>query len=60
MVNALKPGDRLRLVNCSIPEVTITSIRPLRGTYGGMTYNIPGRMIGEKIEEEDAHAQVQG
>jgi hypothetical protein len=43
---ALKVGETVALVGCRIPEVTITSIRPLRGTYGGRLYRIPATCLG--------------
>ncbi len=43
---ALKVGETVPLVGCRIPEVTITSIRPLRGTYGGRLYRIPAACLG--------------
>lgn len=38
-------GQKLTLVNASIPHVTVTSVKPLRGTYLGAAYRIPRRFI---------------
>ena len=40
-------GQKIGLVNASIPWVVITSKRPLRGIYDGIRYRIPRRMLGE-------------
>jgi len=42
----LKVGDTIPLVGCKVPEVTIVSVRPLRGTYGGARYRIPRKVLG--------------
>lgn len=41
----LEVGQVVKLVNASIPEVKIVSTRPLRGTYDGVTYRVPRRML---------------
>jgi hypothetical protein len=47
-------GQTLKLVNASIPSVTVTSVRPLRGTYLGQTYRIPRRFLAPPEEQETA------
>ena len=42
-------GQKIGLVDASIPWVVITSKRPLLGTYGGMCYRVPRRMLGEVL-----------
>ena len=42
-------GQKIGLVNASIPWVVITSKRPLLGTYDGMCYRVPRRMLGEVL-----------
>lgn len=51
-------GQKLRLVNASIPFVTITSVKPLRGTYLGATYRIPRRFIAPPEEQEESGRQA--
>ncbi len=38
-------GQTVALVGATIPALTITSLRPLLGTYGGQTYRLPRRLI---------------
>lgn len=38
-------GQVVHLLNCRIPSLTLTSIKPLRGTYGGITYRVPKRLV---------------
>lgn len=38
-------GQVVKLVGSTIPQVTITSARPLLGTYAGKTYRIPRKMV---------------
>lgn len=38
-------GETLTLTNCKIPSLVITSIKPLRGCYQGITYRIPKQLI---------------
>jgi hypothetical protein len=38
-------GQTYKLANCRIPEITITSLRPLCGQYGGLTYRIRKALI---------------
>jgi hypothetical protein len=40
-----KVGQVVKLVGSTIPQVTITSARPLEGRYNGRTYRIPRKMI---------------
>lgn len=47
-------GQTLKLVNASISSVTVTSVRPLRGTYLGTTYRIPRRFLAPPAEQETA------
>lgn len=42
---ALVVGQVLKLQGCSIPEITVVSVKPLRGEYGGRTYRIPKKFI---------------
>lgn len=51
-------GQKLHLVNASIPFVTITSVKPLRGTYLGATYRIPRRFIAPPEEQEESRRQA--
>lgn len=43
-----KKGETWTLVNCRIPDVRITSLKPLRGTHAGMIYRIKRKLLGEK------------
>ena len=43
-----KVGETWALVNCKLPHVTITSLKPLRGVAGGTTYRIKRSLLGEK------------
>lgn len=44
----LHVGQVIQFTNgTSIPEVTLTSIKPLRGTYNGVTYRIPRKLLPE-------------
>lgn len=38
-------GQVVNLINASVPQVTIVSSRPLVGTYNGMRYRVPKKMI---------------
>jgi len=40
-------GQAVKLVGSTIPEITITSVKPLLGTYAGTVYRIPRKMIAE-------------
>lgn len=42
-------GQKIGLVNASIPWVIITSKRPLMGTHDGKSYRVPRRMLGEVL-----------
>jgi hypothetical protein len=44
-------GQTLRLVNASIPRVTVTSVRPLLGTYMGRTYRVARRFLAPPEEQ---------
>lgn len=43
-------GQRIGLINASIPWVVVTSIKPLLGIYNGQCYRVPRRMIGDVIQ----------
>jgi len=45
----VKVGQKIGLVNASVPWVVITSKKPLRGDHEGKCYRIPARMLGEVI-----------
>ena len=45
-LRTFKIGDTVPLVGCSIPSVTLTSLRPLRGLHGGTLYRVPIRLLG--------------
>lgn len=47
----LKVGDRVTLKNCNIPEVTITSLRPLYGRYAGRLYHLNRRVLADVLPE---------
>lgn len=38
-------GMELRLKGSTIPSVTVTNLKPLRGMYAGQLYRVPRRMI---------------
>lgn len=42
-------GQKIGLVNASIPWVVITSTKPLLGIYAGLRYRVPRRMLGDVI-----------
>lgn len=48
-------GQKLNLVNASVPYVTVTSVKPLKGTYLGTTYRIPRRFLAPPDEQETTH-----
>lgn len=54
-----KKGETWTLVGCNIPEVKITSLKPLRGRYAGVTYKIKRKLLGEKRNETAAAPVVQ-
>lgn len=41
----LKVGTRLKLRRCTLPYVTIVSLKPLRGEYNGVVYKVSGQYI---------------
>jgi hypothetical protein len=45
----------LKLVTASIQHVEVTSVRSLRGTYGGMTYRVARRFLAPPDERETTH-----
>lgn len=47
----VKVGQRIGLVNASIPWVVVTSVKPLLGIYNGQCYRVPRRMLGNVIEQ---------
>ena len=42
-------GQKIGLINATIPWIVITSKRPLLGTHDGKRYRIPRRMLGDVI-----------
>lgn len=47
---ALKVGDKVKLIpGCSVPEVVVTSVKPLRATADGKEYSLPRRLIAEVV-----------
>lgn len=42
-------GETWTLQGCSIPEVKITSLKPLRGLAQGQVYRIKRSLLGEKV-----------
>ncbi|MET0645617.1 MAG: hypothetical protein ABW208_03290 [Pyrinomonadaceae bacterium] len=48
-------GQKLNLAGACIPHVTVTSVRPLEGTYLGTTYRIPRRFLAPPDEQETTH-----
>lgn len=44
-------GDVVKLKECKIPEVTLTSVKPLRGIYNGILYRIMPRHIDIPFDE---------
>ncbi|MFL6284559.1 MAG: hypothetical protein ACJ74Q_15545 [Pyrinomonadaceae bacterium] len=53
----LSVGQTIRLVNCSIPSITVTSVRPLRGTYMGREYNVARKFLPPPAEPEQQQQQ---
>jgi hypothetical protein len=41
-------GQTVKLIGCKIPEVKLTSVKPLRGTYDWVTYRIPKTLIADE------------
>lgn len=49
---ALKVGDKVKLIEgCSIPMVTVVSIKPLRAVANGKEYKLPRRYIDCIVNE---------
>lgn len=42
-------GDVWSLPGCSIPQITICSVRPLRGFYEGTRYRLKRKQLGERL-----------
>lgn len=42
-------GQRISLVNATIPWVIITSTKPLLGLFNGECYRVPRRMLGKVV-----------
>ena len=42
-------GQKIGLLNASIPWVVITSTKPLLGVYAGLRYRVPRSMLGDVI-----------
>ena len=49
-----RKGETWTLVGCRIPQVKITSLKPLRGTAQGSVYKIKRAFLGEKLQEVSA------
>jgi hypothetical protein len=49
-LSSIEVGKTYALNFCKIPHVTITSKRPLRGHYLGVTYRLPKKLIGKVLE----------
>lgn len=46
----LKVGDKVKLIpGCSVPEVTVVSVKPLRAVANGKEYTLPRRFIAEVV-----------
>lgn len=45
-------GQRLSLVNSSVPYVEITSTKPLCGIFNGRQYRVPKKFIGEIVQQQ--------
>jgi len=41
----LRVGDVVKLRSRDVPEVTVTTLRPLRGVFHGVTYRVPRRLL---------------
>jgi hypothetical protein len=46
-------GDVWSLPCCSIPQITISSVRPLRGVYDGTRYRLKRMQLGERLAQAD-------
>jgi len=44
-------GQKVELLYCKIPYVTLISIRPLRGTYENTTYRLSRNLIKESVDK---------
>lgn len=44
-IRQIRVGATVPLYGVTIPEVTITSVKPYRGTYAGRSYRIPPRLL---------------
>lgn len=49
MNRKLEVGETYALPNRKPSEITLTSIRPLRGEHGGLIYKVQKRMLGDLI-----------
>lgn len=47
-------GDVWSLIGCTVPDITITSVRPLRGTRHGMRYRLSRKLLGERLSQGQA------
>lgn len=45
----IEVGKTYKIVGRNLPQITITSIKPLRGYYMGVAYRLMKKMIGEEI-----------
>ena len=51
----LQVGKIYQLISCAIPEITVTRLRPLRGTYAGRTYRLSKRLIGKETKPDSSN-----
>lgn len=49
----IEAGKTYALVNRTIPQVTISSVKPLRGYYNGITYRLTKKIIGKEITKPE-------
>ena len=42
-------GRTYAIQGCSVPHITITQLRPLRGTYGSVRYRLSRKYIGAEL-----------
>lgn len=46
-------GERVEVLGCSIPEITIVSVRPLHGVYQGKRYRLNRALLGQTLSVDD-------
>jgi hypothetical protein len=49
-LSSIEVGKTYVLNFCKIPHITVTSKRPLKGEYQGITYRLPKKLIGKVLE----------